>query len=125
MKEKDDGLVTSEEIANRVKDEVVIVRRGIKSLGNKKPEDVEPMEVFAVVKMGKENLDGWVEDCLEVLWKYELRSLLKGDPVKVKVYQRLQMQCFAAKFEFIKAAQKAMDEGKDMLVADDWRTMRK
>lgn len=76
------------------------------------------------MRNSKESLDDWIERSLEALWKYELKALLRGDPVKVKAYQRIQMDCFGAKYTFIRAAQKAMDNGKEMLLDDNWRTMR-
>jgi hypothetical protein len=57
--------------------------------------------------------------------RYELRALLKGHPVMVKVYQRLQMDCKHAQYDFIKQAQKAMDKGKDLIILDDKNTMKK
>ena len=52
LKEKDDGLVTVDDIDKRVKEEIQTVRRGIKDLRDKK--DVDPMEVSHERSGGKE-----------------------------------------------------------------------
>ncbi|GMH63854.1 hypothetical protein TL16_g03816 [Triparma laevis f. inornata] len=122
VEERAAGLVNLEDITKKVREEIIAVQRGIHNLSQQ--EVVDPIEVFGVVKTSKEALDKWCTDALESLWLFELRALLRGDPVKVRVYQRTQMDIFAAKFTFIKAAQKSMDKGKDLLISDDPMTLR-
>ncbi|GMH85721.1 hypothetical protein TrVE_jg1696 [Triparma verrucosa] len=122
VEERAAGLVNLDDISKKVSEEIKAVQRGIYNLSQQAV--VDPIEVFGVVKESKESLDKWCADALESLWLFELRALLRGDPVKVRLYQRTQMDIFAAKFTFIKAAQKAMDKGKDLLISDDPMTLR-
>ena len=117
------GLVSLDDITKRVKEEIINVKKGIIELSNL--SEVDPVDIFGVVKKSKEALDNWCHDSMEALWSFELRALLRGDPVKVRIYQRTQMDIFAARFTFIKAAQKAITQGKDLIILDDPMTMRK
>ena len=61
------GLVTLDDITKRVKEEVVVVRRGIHELSQL--AEVDPVDVFGVVKKSKEALDQWCNDAMEALWR--------------------------------------------------------
>ena len=117
LQKKDDGIVSLADIKNKVKLVTKEMRHGIFVLSNR--VEVDPSEVFRVVKDKKEELDRWIFEAEESLWSYELKAMLKGQPVLVKVYQRLQMDCRAAQHCFIRGAQKAMDEGKDLILLDE------
>jgi len=122
VKKKD--AVTYEDIEGAVK----VERETMKSLINRMEANqaaVEPNDVFGAIKQCKERLEKWIQDAEEKLWIFELKALLRGAPVRVRELQRLQMACGAARFGFIKDAQKMFDKGSEMIKIDDKKTMRK
>ncbi len=110
---KEAGVVTKEDINKFVKDITESMETRLDKLRRKR--SVDPMEVFDIAKDAKEALDAYVLKSEDVLWEQELKAMLKGQPVRVREFQRMSLECKRARFEFVKQLQSILDDGKDLL----------